>query len=60
MSRTGATMPGAGDAVRTQKVALLADEVVVGNPFDVEFVTIQSILDKLTARAACATEPARL
>ena len=26
-------------------------EVAVGNPFDVEFVTIASILDKLTARA---------
>ncbi|MBC7520908.1 MAG: amidohydrolase [Sandarakinorhabdus sp.] len=27
-------------------------EVIVGNPFDVEFFTIQSIIDKLQARAA--------
>lgn len=27
-------------------------EVIVGNPFDVEFFTIQSIIDKLKARAA--------
>ena len=27
-------------------------EVLVGNPYDVEFVTIQSIIDKLKARAA--------
>jgi predicted amidohydrolase YtcJ len=27
-------------------------EVLVGNPFDVEFVTIQSIIDKLRAKAA--------
>lgn len=27
-------------------------EVIVGNPFDVEFFTIQSIIDKLRARAA--------
>ena len=30
---------------------VLLYEVAVGNPFDVEFVTIASILDKLTARA---------
>jgi predicted amidohydrolase YtcJ len=29
----------------------LLNEVLVGNPFDVEFVTIQSIIDKLRAKA---------
>ena len=33
-------------------------EVVVGNPFDVEFVTIDSIVDKLIAKAR--QTPARL
>lgn len=31
---------------------VLLYEVLVGNPFEVEFVTIQSIIDKLKARAA--------
>ena len=31
---------------------VLLYEVLVGNPFEVEFVTIQSIIDKLRARAA--------
>jgi hypothetical protein len=31
---------------------VLLYNVLVSNPFDVEFVTIQSIIDKLCARAA--------
>jgi predicted amidohydrolase YtcJ len=45
-------VPGFVDAHNHAVGEVLAYEVVVGNPFDVEFVTIQSILDKLTARAA--------
>ena len=45
-------VPGFVDAHNHAVGEVLAYEVVGGNPFDVEFVTIQSILDKLTARAA--------
>lgn len=45
-------VPGFVDAHNHAVGEVLAYEVVVGNPFDVEFVTIESILDKLTARAA--------
>ena len=47
-------VPGFVDVHNHAVGEVLAYEVVVGNPFDVEFVTIQSILDKLTARAAQA------
>ena len=46
-----AIVPGFIDTHNHAVGEVLAYEVVVGNPFDVEFVTIQSILDKLTTRA---------
>ena len=51
-------VPGFVDVHNHAVGEVLAYEVVVGNPFDVEFVTIQSILDKLKARAA-QTPPGR-
>lgn len=45
-------VPGFADAHNHAVGEVLAYEVLVGNPFDVEFVTIQSIIDKLSARAA--------
>jgi predicted amidohydrolase YtcJ len=45
-------VPGFVDAHNHAVGEVLAYEVLVGNPFDVEFVTIQSIIDKLADRAA--------
>ena len=44
--------PGFIDAHNHPEGEQLLYEVLVGNPFDVEFVTIAGILDKLKARAA--------
>lgn len=44
-------VPGFIDCHNHPVGEVLLYEVAVGNPFDVEFVTIASILDKLTARA---------
>lgn len=44
-------VPGFIDAHNHPVGEMLLYEVAVGNPFDVEFVTIASILDKLTAKA---------
>lgn len=47
-----AIVPGFTDCHNHAGGTTLLYEVLVGNPFDVEFVTIQSIIDKLKARAA--------
>jgi predicted amidohydrolase YtcJ len=44
-------VPGFIDAHNHAPGAILLYDVVVGNPYDVEFVTIASIVDKLRARA---------
>jgi predicted amidohydrolase YtcJ len=44
-------VPGFIDCHNHPVGEMLLYEVAVGNPFDVEFVTIASILDKLTAKA---------
>src|SRR5262245_51237056 len=44
-------VPGFIDAHNHAPGAILLYEVLVGNPYDVEFVTIASIVDKLRARA---------
>lgn len=44
-------LPGFIDAHNHAGGTTLLYEVLVGNPFEVEFVTIQSIIDKLKARA---------
>jgi len=44
-------VPGFTDAHNHAPGAILLYDVLVGNPYDVEFVTIQSIIDKLKARA---------
>src|SRR5215470_14949242 len=44
-------VPGFIDAHNHAPGAILLYEVVVGNPYEVEFVTIASIVDKLRARA---------
>jgi predicted amidohydrolase YtcJ len=44
-------VPGFIDAHNHAPGAILLYEVLVGNPYDVEFVTIASIIDKLRARA---------
>jgi hypothetical protein len=44
-------VPGFIDAHNHAPGAILLYEVLVGNPYDVEFVTIQSIIEKLRARA---------
>jgi predicted amidohydrolase YtcJ len=45
-------LPGFIDTHNHGRGEILVYEVLVGNPYDVEFVTIQSIIDKLRARAA--------
>ena len=45
-------VPGFIDCHNHGRGEVLVYEVLVGNPFVVEFVTIQSIIDKLKARAA--------
>ncbi len=47
-----AIVPGFIDCHNHARGEVLLYEVLVGNPFEVEFVTIQSIIDKLRARAA--------
>src|SRR6185295_4793706 len=50
---TGMTIvPGFIDTHNHAGGTTLLYEVLVGNPFEVEFVTIQSVIDKLKARAA--------
>jgi predicted amidohydrolase YtcJ len=44
-------VPGFIDAHNHAPGAILLYEVLVGNPYDVEFVTIESIIEKLSARA---------
>ena len=44
-------VPGFTDAYNHAGGTMLLYEVLVGNPFEVEFVSIQSIIDKLQARA---------
>jgi predicted amidohydrolase YtcJ len=44
-------VPGFIDAHNHAPGAILLYDVLVGNPYDVEFVTIDSIVDKLRARA---------
>src|SRR6202051_4393273 len=44
-------VPGFIDAHNHAPGAILLYEVLVGNPYDVEFVTIASIVDKLRAKA---------
>ena len=44
-------VPGFTDAHNHAGGTMLLYEVLVGNPFEVEFVSIQSIIDKLKARA---------
>ena len=52
MDAKGMTVvPGFTDCHNHAGGTLLLYEVMVGNPFEVEFVTIQSIVDKLRARA---------
>lgn len=46
-----AVAPGFIDTHNHARGNVLLYEVLVGNPFEVEFVTIQSIIDKLKARA---------
>ena len=45
-------VPGFIDCHNHASAEMLLYEVLVGNPFEVEFVTIDSIIDKLRARAA--------
>ena len=49
-------VPGFIDCHNHAPGNVLLYEVVVGNPYVVEFVTIQSIVDKLKARAAKTPE----
>jgi predicted amidohydrolase YtcJ len=44
-------VPGFIDAHNHAPGAILLYEVLVGNPYDVEFVTVESIVEKLQARA---------
>jgi len=46
-----AVVPGFIDTHNHARGTVLLYEVLVGNPFEVEFVTIQSIIDKLKAKA---------
>jgi predicted amidohydrolase YtcJ len=47
-------VPGFTDAHNHAPGAILLYEVIVGNPYDVEFVTIASIVEKLRAKASQA------
>ena len=47
-------VPGFIDTHNHARGEGLLYNVLVGNPYDVEFVTIQSIIDKLRVRAATA------
>ena len=51
-ARGMAVVPGFIDCHLHPEGETLLYEVLVGNPFEAEFVTIQSIVDKLKARAA--------
>jgi predicted amidohydrolase YtcJ len=51
-ARGAAIVPGFIDTHNHGRGAILLYEVLVGNPFEVEFVTIDSIIQKLRARAA--------
>jgi predicted amidohydrolase YtcJ len=44
-------VPGFTDCHNHAPGNMLLDEVIVGNPYEVEFVTIRSIVDKLRAKA---------
>jgi predicted amidohydrolase YtcJ len=50
-ARQMTVVPGFIDAHNHAPGAILLYEVLVGNPYDVEFVTIASIIEKLRARA---------
>ncbi len=50
-ARQMTVVPGFIDAHNHAPGAILLYEVLVGNPYDVEFVTIESIIEKLRARA---------
>jgi predicted amidohydrolase YtcJ len=50
-ARQMTVVPGFIDCHNHAPGTTLLDEVLVGNPFEVEFVTIRSIVDKLRARA---------
>jgi predicted amidohydrolase YtcJ len=51
-AKGAAIVPGFIDTHNHAPGAILLYEVLVGNPFEVEFVTIDSIIQKLRARAA--------
>jgi len=51
-AKGAAIVPGFIDTHNHGRGAILLYEVLVGNPFEVEFVTIDSIIQKLRARAA--------
>ncbi|HEY7096203.1 MAG TPA: amidohydrolase [Terriglobales bacterium] len=51
-AKGAAIVPGFIDTHNHAPGATLLYEVLVGNPFEVEFVTIESIIEKLRARAA--------
>jgi predicted amidohydrolase YtcJ len=51
-AKGAAIVPGFIDTHNHARGAILLYEVLVGNPFEVEFVTIDSIIQKLRARAA--------
>jgi predicted amidohydrolase YtcJ len=51
-ARGQTVVPGFIDCHNHPVGEMLLYEVIVGNPYDVEFFTIQSIVDKLQARAA--------
>lgn len=51
-AKGAAIVPGFIDTHIHARGAILLYEVLVGNPFEVEFVTIDSIIEKLRARAA--------
>src|SRR5215469_3019930 len=50
-ARQMTVVPGFIDAHNHAPGAILLYEVLVGNPYDVEFFTIESIIEKLRARA---------
>src|SRR5690242_20632807 len=51
-AKGAAVVPGFIDTHNHARGSILLYEVLVGNPFEVEFVTIDSIIRKLRARAA--------
>jgi predicted amidohydrolase YtcJ len=54
-ARQMTVVPGFIDAHNHAPGTILLNEVLVGNPYQVEFVTIASIVDKLSARARQTT-----